>query len=352
MKNKAKTITILTSVLAMAVGILMPSQVFAATSFDGNDYVTLTRNITNVSNPISDTLSYKIDPKEDYSTKVVNAPTSASIVFNNVTPGTNNTATSTTNVSFANTTFNAAGDFYFNITETSSSNTSVPVDSTVGHQVVASVRYVVDPSTGAPDPDKLVVKLIPKDSLTWASAAQRTSFKVSAKTTGDMADISHCFAYTLNIPTGNGVSTGDTFTATTTGAEGCTANPTSIAAGDNTTIYLKHNSIMTVGKNGTVTQMPIGSSFSVTLNQATSGYVASLNGTEMEAGTPISITGLVAETDPDFNTKNTANIDQHNDSPVPTGVITNVVIYTAIFGIGAAGLAYFGSKRVHSKNKV
>lgn len=348
MKNKAKTITILTSMLAMAVGILMPSQVFAATSFDGNDYVTLTRNITNVSNPISDTLSYKIDPEGDYSTKVVNAPTSASIVFDNVTPGANNTATSTTNVSFANTTFNAAGDFWFKITETSSSNTSVPVASGE-HEVVASVRYAVDPSTGAPDPNNLVVKLIPKDTLTWTSAAERTSFKVSAKTTGDMADISHCFAYTLNIPTGNGVNTGDTFTATTTGADGCTANPTSITADTNTTIYLKHNSIMTVGKNGTVTQMPIGSSFSVALNQATSGYVASLNGTEMEAGTPISITGLVAETDPDFNTKNTANIDQHNDSPVPTGVITNVVIYTAIFGIGAAGLAYIGSKRIHSK---
>lgn len=341
-------------VLSMVLGVTLTNKTYAATTITFTDNVKtipFTRTVTGVSNPVTNTFTYTVTPDANNPAGVTNAPTSASVVFSGATP-TSNTVNGTGALDFTNTTFTTAGDYYFTVAETGSTNaSSFPLDNST-YTAIASVRYAVN--GGVTDPNTLIVTLVQdmqktggnKEPAVWRSEALRTYFQLSATTTGNMADVNHCFVYTLNVPTGNGVSTGDSFAITTTST--C-SNPSTITAGQNTTIRLKNNDTMQVGLSGTLSQLPIGSGYSITLTDA-EGYTATFNDAEMQAGTAKSVTGLVAVNDSQFNTKNNASLKLTKNSAVPTGIFNNTATYVVLLGIGAAGLAY-SAKRFRAKNK-
>lgn len=341
-------------VLSMVLGVTLTNKTYAvATTTFANDVKTIpfTRTVTGVSNPVTNTFTYTVtaDPNNPAG-GVTNAPTSASVVFS-ATP-TGNTVSTAGALDFTNTTFTKAGDYYFTVTETGSTNpTSFPLDSST-YTAIAAVRYAVN--GGVIDPDTLIVTLVQdmqktggnKEPAVWQSEASRTYFELSATTTGNVGDVDHCFVYTLNIPTGSGVSAGDSFAVTT--ASTC-SNPSTITAGQNTTIRLKNSDTMQVGLSGTLSQLPVGSGYSITLTDA-EGYTATFNDAEMQAGTAKTVTGLVAVNDSQFNTKNNASLKLTKNSAVPTGIFNNTATYVVLLGIGAAGLAY-SAKRFRAKNK-
>ena len=341
-------------VLSMVLGVTLTNKTYAvATTTFANDVKTIpfTRTVTGVSNPVTNTFTYTVtaDPNNPAG-GATNAPTSASVVFSGATP-TGNTVSRAGALDFTNTTFTKAGDYYFTVTETGSTNpTSFPLDSST-YTAIAAVRYAVN--GGVIDPDTLIVTLVQdmqktggnKEPAVWQSEASRTYFELSATTTGNVGDVDHCFVYTLNIPTSSGVSAGDSFAVTT--ASTC-SNPSTITASQNTTIRLKNSDTMQVGLSGTLSQLPVGSGYSITLTDA-EGYTATFNDAEMQAGTAKTVTGLVAVNDSQFNTKNKGRLKLTKSADVPTGVFSNVAVYVVLFGTGVAGLAYF-TRKSRAKN--
>ena len=354
MKKTISKLTTMGAILAALFSTAASSQAFAATNIIFVDDVTtipLTRTITGVSNPVTNTFTYTVTPNADNPSGASGIPTSASIAFSSASPDSSHSVTSTGALDFSNATFTTAGDYYYTVTETGSTDSSnFPLDSTT-YTAIASVRYAVN--DGVVDPDTLLVTLLQdmqktgggKEPAVWQSEAPRTYFEILAQTTGNMADLAHCFVYTINIPTGSGIYSGDTFSVST--ASECT-NPSTITAGQNTTVRLKHNDILQVGgTSSTISQLPVGSGYNITLTDA-EGYTATFNGSTMTAGTPQSVTGLVAVDSPDFNTKNKANVTLTKNADVPTGAFTNVLVYLAIFGIGISGVVY-ATRRLHSR---
>lgn len=339
MKIKAKLSIILPILMSVVTGIFSPVKTFAVANvdFQGVTRIRITREITNVSNPVTNTFGYTITPDANNPTGATNLPTSATIQFTPSTPsGLGGTVEDYGFIDFSGASFTKPGDYYFTVRETSSSDpTNYPVDPTV-YTAVASVRF-------NNSMDTLLVTLVQKmvkdgtsnkvDAI-WSSAAPRTYLEIAASTTGNVADLDLCFDYVVNIPTGNGIALGDNFTVSTESS--CANNPAQISAGSDTTISLKNGDTIKVGLSGNTNQMPIGSGYSIKLSDA-QGYTATFNGAEMQANVAQTVSGLVAVNDSNFNSKNKAAIVLRKDADVYTGIVNNVWTYVVILAIGATG---------------
>lgn len=336
MKIKARLSIAILTLMGAVVGVFSPVKTSAAANvdFQGVTTIPITRKITNVSNPVTNTFSYTITPDTNNPTGATNLPSSATIQFSASTV-VNHVATATGNIDFSGASFSKPGDYYFTVSETSSSDpTNYPVDPTT-YTAIASVRF-------NSNMDTLLVTLVQKmensssdkvDAI-WSSAAPRTYFEIAASTTGNVADLDLCFNYVINIPTGNGIATGDSFAVSTESS--CANNPTQITAGNDTTISLKNGDTIKVGLSDNVNQLPVGSGYSIKLSDA-QGYTATFNGNEMQVNVAQAVSDLVAVNDPDFDSKNKAAIVLRKDSEVYTGIVNNVWTYVAILAIGTAG---------------
>ena len=337
---------------ALALASILPvANTWANTAeYDGGlNAITITRNVSGVSNPVTNTFTYTITNTDKPSgATVTNSPTSASVVFNNTTP-TNNTATKSTTVSFANANYSMIGDYTYTIAETGSTDTtSYPIDtSNNDYTAVVQVRYYVNPSTNVPDTSRYVAYIILENKegnkiggadagtleATWGSEAARTYFQIHAITTGNAADPSKCFAYSVNIPTGNGVAAGDTFKVTS--STDCTGGAATITAGTAATIYLKHDDTATVGERDRAAgnQMPIGASYTITKTDTSDGYTTTMDGNSVTTVTKTT----VATTAANFATASLTEIENNkNDDPL-TGIATNVWTYIILMVAGFFG---------------
>lgn len=340
--KKQSIIKILSAfVVALALGFTTVGQVFAATPFvGGTSTLPIERTITTSSN-VTNTFTYTVTANSGNPTGATGLPTTANIVFNNVAP-TSGTAVQTGTVDFSGTTFTTAGDYEFTISETGSTNPSVfPVDPTT-YTIIVAVRY----NTTSHALEATLLQTVKdtggnKVDATWGSIAQYTHFELAETISGNMADVNKCFEYTLNIPAGNGIVAGDTFTVNVTSS--CTGNPSSITAGTPQHIYLANNDTATVGLSNSAEQIPVGAGYTLTL-VADDGYTATFNSEPMAAGTAKTITGLVGPSDPDFNTKNKASLALTKSAVIPTGIFTNVWTYVVILGISATGVVVASKK--------
>ena len=171
------------AIALVATTIFPVAGVFAKTStYAGNDSVIdLKREVTDVTNPVTNTFSYTITQGEiPTGATVTGFPANAQIQFNNVTP-TSGTATATTSLDFANTDYSKVGDYYFILKETDSTDpTNYPVDTASNdYKIIAQVRYVVD-DQNIPDNNTFTTTLILLDAngdkvntgiATWTSSS-------------------------------------------------------------------------------------------------------------------------------------------------------------------------------------
>lgn len=144
---------------------------------------------------------------------------------------------------------------------------------------------------------------------------------------GDMGDATKYFKFSVNIAG----TTGTTYTVNgTTGtgsASSCTANTAC-------TIYLKHGDSVRIGYNGTSSEIPAGTTYSVTESENT-GYsttYAIAGGAESIGSTTgtQTLSTTAADNVVEF-------INTKDGSPV-TGIFTNVLPYIVIAGLSVAGI--------------
>ena len=341
--------------IALAVASILPAAgVFAKTAtYSGtNNIVTLRRNVTNVTNPVTNTYTYTISPKSGYTQPgtATTVPSSTTIAFNAVSP-TSGTATQTSTIDLANVDFSKVGDYIYTVTETGSSDSdNYPVDDTHSYDIQISVRYEVD-SNNVPNNDVYVATVSIKNNdggtkvseALWANGTTYTYIEAVATTTGNMAEKDECFAYTIEIPAATGVSGTYVIDIANSDAQAtaCSGSATSVTAGTPATIYLKHGDTVRVGYNGGAYQLPVGASYTITKTNHVDDYIEKIDRANGYTTTKTTVGVGTAN----FNTKNHTDIENNKQSDPLTGIVTNFWFYLVLLIIGAFGFIIFMRKR-------
>lgn len=351
---------------ALALASVFPvANTWANTAeYDSNlSAVTITRNVQGVSNPVTNTFTYTITNTDKPSgATVTNAPTTASVVFDNTAP-VNNTATKSTTVSFANANYSTIGDYAFTISETGSTDTTnFPVDtSNNDYTALVQVRYYVNPTTNVPDTSRFVAYIVLDNNqgdkvggadfstleATWGANAAMTFFQIHAITTGNAADPAKCFAYNITVPTGNGVAAGDQFSVNN--STDCTGGDTIITAGTPATIYLKHDDTAVIGQGNRAggNQVPIGASYTITKADTSDGYTTTMDDNEVTTVTKTT----VATTADDFATASLTEIENNKNAEPVTGIVTNVWTYIVLMIAGLLGFFLIARRKKTNENQ-
>ncbi len=349
--------------IALSFASIFPAAgVYANTIATGDltgNPITLKRSVSGITNPVTNTFTYAVTSSSVPSGATVTSyPTSATINFNNVTP-TGGTAEQSTTLDFASANYSAVGDYEFTITETTSSNpANYPVDTNDNdYTAIVQVRYYTDPTTNVPDNSRYVASIILNNNsdnkvseATWVSGATYTFIEAAAKTTGNMAETDECFAYTIDILTGNGVTAGDEFTIET--ASTCAGSDTSVTAGSPSTVYLRHGDTVTIGKNRGSNQLPVGARYTWTkASDSTSGYTNLIDGAEQASvtKTAVATTNTLCNDDTDgascWDEGNHTDFENTKGSDPLTGIVTNFWFYLALLMIGLFGFIVINRKR-------
>ena len=359
------------SAIALAVSTIIPAAGVSATTIAAGDYtsgnpITLARAVSGVSNNVTNNFYYTIaSTSTPNGGTVTGFPTNATINFSNVAPtGAPAEAVQTTTLNFSAADYSKVGDYEFTITETGSDDlNNYPLDATHSYKAYVSVRYYVDPTTHVPNNNRYVASVVLWNgsgysstsqenkisgyTATWGNTAARTYIEATETTTGNMAETNECFAYTINIATGNGVSTGDAFnvTSNTTCSQ---TSATSVTAGTPATVYLKNGETVTVGVDNGLNQLPVGASYTITKSNSSDNYVEKIDGNEVATITKTT----VAVPDPQdqtavaaFNTNNKTALENNLQSDPLTGIVTNFWFYFMLLIIGAFGLFIFLRKK-------
>lgn len=157
MKKKSIFLIILVSIAFMMMSIFSVKVNAATVNItggltEGKAVSPITRTVTGVTNPVTNTFTYTIEQVKDQDKYAkdgcTGAPTSATVEFNATAP-VDGTATATGNIDFSSTTFSKAGDYLFKVTETGSTDTTnYPLDKST-YYVVVHVTNKVDSNGNA-----------------------------------------------------------------------------------------------------------------------------------------------------------------------------------------------------------
>ena len=233
---------------------------------------------------------------------------------------TSHTYTKTCQIDFSGTTFSEYGDYLFELTSVGDTgkyyvnvfvdNTGYTVDSLVGVGDISGKES--NPNITIPNPN--------------------TYIKIDKQVKGDIADLSKDFTFNVKIDgyTGDTYtvvkpdSTTDTYTVARTGTE---------VTGVNYTIG--HNENLTIGKNGTTMQIPVGTNYTIT--ETSDGYTTTykyINRAGATEQTGAVVTDVAMETDTDNEVKfiNTKNAE------ATTGVFYNVLPFMAVIILAVVGI--------------
>ena len=339
--NKFKGI--LMSVMAVFVAFVSMMVVNAAetTVASGtNTSLDVTREVHNVSNPVTGTFTYEVlydsGPANGFvsSTK----PSDFTITFDGTeTISVDHKVSKTTTLDLSALKFTKLGDYKFIIKEKSAAS-PVPKDSAQMYFYV-SVRNVLN--TDQTPTGQFIAELASqvkkndagnKIDYVFESSLITSHIKITNKVTGDMADVDKYFAYTVTI-LGN---TGDKYKVvgahSTDGT--ATVNESTYTVGTTTTIYLKHGQEVTIGKDGNKEQIPVDVDY--TISEDKGDYTAKVDGA---AGTDVSKTVVETE-DATFDTANVTNYVNHLEKANLTGMFLNIFPFIVLFILGFVGIYY------------
>ena len=329
-------------VAATAIPIINSNTAYAidCTAAAGSKAFGVVREVSGVSNPVTNTFGYTITADTDNPATVSDFPTTLSAVFNGVAP-VSGKATVTACASISDAAFTKLGDYRFEIRENSSTDTTNYPISTNVYTVIFSVRNVLNNNVPTDDLEVTLAGYVDgagtkvTDPI-YSNAASRTYFQFTSAVTGNMSEKSQCFKYRIEIPVQTGVTSGDTYTleANTT----CTGSSDSVVAGStNNYVYLKHGDSATVGLVRASYQLPVGISYTITkIDDTDSGYTTTVDGATEKSITKTT----VAVDDADFNTLSKTEYVHDKSADVLTGIVTNVWIWILAVVLGAAGIIY------------
>jgi len=336
--NKIITIIMLVAILTMS---LFVSTVYAATNTVATvktpGTVTVTKNVTGVTNPVTNTFGYTIAADTTYNpAEVTDYPTSASISFSNAIPS-NGQVSNDTTVDFSGAKFTKVGDYRFKITETSSTKASkYPVDSSY-YYLYVSVRFTDDDTDGtkkeatvassgvkdSENDERAQTNPGTKQAVVFTTEPDFTSLTISKTVTGNMGDKSEYFTVNVTIPG----ESGDTYVVSGGKYGAATSSTKTVAAGTATALEIKHGETLTIGiaKDGTTKQVPVGAQYTVA-ETAVTGYTTTIDTVEQNTTTKTTVKSDAT----DAATKNATAIVNHYELSTLTGVFFNIMPYALI----------------------
>ena len=333
--------------------------------------LTVTREVENVSNPVTGTFTYSVtaDPNNPTGFDSSTLPSNLVIQFTNVAPDANQVATQTGTLDLSALKFTKVGDYKFIIKEVSvtNANNNYPKDTTEYYAYV-SVRNILVDATSRELSGNLKATLASqvkeddtgaKTDPLFESSLETTYITLSKTITGDRADDEQYFEFTLSIP-GN---TGDVYTITgnhsTDGTN--TVATSNYTVGTTTKIYLKHGQTVTIGKNGNVKQIPVGTAYNITEVGATD-YKTYIDGSTtdnkvMPQKTTVAEPVQPTYVDPEnltaeeqqaktayetaleaFNTQNKTSYVNNWEKDVLTGLFVDYWPFVILIGLGVFGI--------------
>ena len=338
MKKTQKIITILMLIAILSMSLFI-STVNAAATVSSPGTVTVTRNVTGVTNNVTNTFGYTIEADTEYNpAAVTNFPTSASIAFSNVAP-TAGTATASTTVDFSSAVFTKVGDYRFKITETSSTDASkYPTDNSY-YYLYVSVRYAANDTDGTNMVATVAASGIKnstadngtKQAVVFEASPIFTNISISKSVTGNMGDKSAYFDVTVTVP-------GDTGATYAVSGGSHADNPATIAAGTATTLKIKNGETIIIGSSSGTNQIPVGVNYTVA-ETAVQGYTTSIDTVEQSTITKTTVQAAAS---------NATAIVNNYDAATLTGVFLNIMPYVVI---AAAVVILFAMVRRSSKHK-
>ena len=336
---------------------------FAATSISGTNSITITRKINDVTNPVSNTFTYKI--------KLVSKPTSPvvgtvggsilpnettdetktiNVVFDNKTPN-NKVATSTATLNLSTVTFDELGDYVFEITESDSADsTTYPVDTTNKYQFCITVRNELNGTTPTGNLVATLINPTDKDNhklsdynLNYESTSQHTYIELTKNVTGDGARLDSYFKFEITfdddrINVGDKIIVANTETGSNYYTTTSQYSEETVDANKKITVYLKHGQTITIGKTADGTnQLPINANYKIKeIEDSTKHetYTTTVNGVTT---TEINKTTVDVDND-NFNSNNkTTFINNKTLEPV-TGIFINVMPFVALIALAFVGI--------------
>ena len=345
---KHKKLSILTAIGAMFAVALAPLanvSAWTVSPAEGNgSIVTIKREIKNASTIVTNTFTYSISAASTGNPAAVSGyPTSAQIAFTNAAP-TDNTVVGSADIDFSTAVFNKVGDYTFIISETGTTDaTSFPLSAKT-YEVVISVRN--ETNNGVPTGNH--VATLGAVTLTGAStklstiqganslvifdaSVVRTYVTVKKQVTGNNADEDLCFAIQVTF-------TGNANVGYSLSGSSCPDQPASVDGNGSTIIFLKHNETATIGKSGSISEIPIGATFKV-VEQGATDYETFIDGSTTNSKT--SAIKTVAAIDSDtFDATNRITVVNNKETAPRTGVIFSVLPFIIIALIGIFGAAY------------
>lgn len=353
--NKIITIIMLISILTISLFISTVNASVTIGASDSNRTVGITRNVTGVTNNVTNTFTYTIAQDTTYNSETVtNYPTSTTVVFNNVQPS-SGTATQTGTVDFAGATFSKVGDYRFILTETGSTDsTQYPLDNST-YYLYVSVRYAAGDTNGTQMVATVASQGIKndtndvnaqtpgtKENVVFTSESVFTYITIEKQVTGNMGDKSKYFDITVTVPgTGTYLVSGGKYGTPATSS-------TSVTAGSATTLQIKHGETITIGiaADGTTKQIPVGSSYTVAETSA-EGYETTID--SLTAGTLTTTKqAAVIPANNQLPATNKVTIVNHYELATLTGVFLNIMPYVII---AAAVIILIALVRRSSKKK-
>jgi len=321
MKKTQKIITILMliAILTMSLFISKVNAVDATVASPGT--ITVTKNVTGVTNPVTNTFGYTIEADTTFNpVAVTEYPTTASIAFDKVAPKAG-TATQSTTLNFSSAKFTKVGDYRFKITETYSTDaTNYPIDGSY-YYLYVSVRFDANDTDGT----KMTATVVgsgmknttekpgTKESVIFTTEPKFTNITISKTVSGNMGDKSEYFDVKVKVP-------GETGAKYAVSGSSNTSNPTEITAGTETTLKIKHGDTITIGLSGTTKQIPVGVDYTVA-ETVPEGYTTTIDGKTVNPATKTTV---------EEPASNATAIVNNYEAGVLTGVFFNVMPYVVI----------------------
>lgn len=342
MKKIKMLMTAILSVVVLGAmsGVSAAAQNITIGDTPANHEFTITRTIEGVSNPVSNTFTYTITAAGTNPSGATGMPTSATVTFNNKAP-VSNVATETGTIDLSNVTFTTNGDYEWTVTESATGDsTNYPLDSTDVYKIKVSVRNSASTNLTSNQGKTVTIFGYDKDgnkigdptsadpakqeaNFPFTSQAQYRHIEIKKTVTGNMADVDLCFDVEVTVGT-----TGQTYAV----SGGCN-NAATIPGGTATTLSLKHNDTIIIGKSGTTEQIPIGVNYSFT-EQGATAYTTTINGAQQPSKT--SGTQTVSST----ASANVNTIVNHYENATITGAFMKILPYVIIAVIAIAGVIY------------
>lgn len=347
------------SIMALAVltvsAMLNINDVSAASTTIGDNQssaqnLTVTKNVENVINNVTNTFTYSISADSNNPGNVTGLPSSLTVAFNDVAPGSSNVATQTATLDLSNVTFTVLGDYKFSIEETASSNPEIyPVDTEHNYTIYVSIRNELA-ADGKTPTGNLIATLVSqvKNNDTGAKTnilfktSPLTSLTISNNVTGNLADKDQYFKFKVDIKstsTGTYTIIGQDATVTYGGQQVTTSNI--YTKGQDNYVYLKHGQTVTIGLNGTTREIDAGIEYQVVEQDATD-YNTYINGSTSD-NKRSTLTALSND-----SANNVTAFVNHKETATLTGLFINILPFIVLIALAVVGV--YTIKKTAEKN--